>query len=149
LGTVRHLELLTRFSATPETVFAASLSVERHVASMAATGERAVGGVTTGRLGLGDEVTWRARHLGRWWEMTSRITEYTAPVHFVDEQVAGPFAVWRHAHHFSADGDGTLMRDVVDYAAPFWPLGRLAEAVVLDRYLTRLLRHRNEHLAST
>ncbi len=148
-GLVRHLDLGTTIAAAPEVVFDASLEVATHTASMAASGERAVGGVTAGRLLLGDEVTWAARHLGRSWRMTARITVYNRPWHFVDEQVAGPFAMWRHAHYFEPQNDGTtLMRDVIDFAAPYGLFGRIAEAVVLDRYLTRIITARNQHLAT-
>jgi ligand-binding SRPBCC domain-containing protein len=80
--------------------------------------------------------------------MTSRITAYTMPSHFVDEQVSGPFAVWRHAHHFDPDGrGGTVMRDIIDFRAPYGVLGRLAEMIVLDRYMTKLMIRRNRYLA--
>ncbi|MGH8791082.1 MAG: SRPBCC family protein [Stackebrandtia sp.] len=146
---MQRLELVKDIAAPPERVFAISLDVGVHAASMAASGERVVGGVTAGQLLLGDEVTWRARHLGRSWQMTSRIAAYAPPDFFVDEQVSGPFAVWRHAHYFepAADG-GTVMRDVVDFAAPCGLLGRLAEALVLNRYMTRLIRIRNRSLAA-
>jgi ligand-binding SRPBCC domain-containing protein len=79
--------------------------------------------------------------------MTSLITAFDPPGHFVDEQVAGPFRYWRHDHHFEPDGDGgTAMRDVVDFAAPLGPLGRMAELLVLDRYMPELIRLRNAHL---
>ena len=38
------------------------------------------------------------------------------------------------------------MRDVVEFAAPLGLLGRLAERLVLDRYVPWLIRMRNEHL---
>ncbi|MEU4573907.1 hypothetical protein [Nonomuraea sp. NPDC023979] len=56
----------TRVLAPPRRVFDVSLSVELHTASMARSGERAVGGVTSGQLAAGDRVTWQARHWGRW-----------------------------------------------------------------------------------
>ncbi len=146
---MRHFELVTHINAPREWVFGNALDVDVHAGSMAASGERAVGGVTTGRLGPGDEVRWRARHFGIWWRMTSRITAYQPPEFFVDEQVAGPFAVWRHAHYFEPDGNGgTIMRDVVDFAAPYGLVGRLAEMLLLGRYMPRLIAIRNQHLAT-
>jgi ligand-binding SRPBCC domain-containing protein len=146
---MRHLEIVTVIAASAELVFDTSLAVDAHTASMAASGERAVGGVTTGRLRLGDEVTWQARHLGRSWRMTSRITAHRRPTYFVDEQTSGPFAEWRHAHHFEPQTAGaTLMRDVIDFAAPYGPLGRLTEILLLDRYMTKLIVTRNRYLAT-
>ena len=38
-------------------------------------------------------------------------------------------ALWHHTHEFEPDGaGGTLMRDTVRYALPFWPLGEVAHA---------------------
>jgi ligand-binding SRPBCC domain-containing protein len=140
-------EVVTGIAAPPQRVFELSLEVEVHTASMAGSGERAIGGVTAGRMQLGDTVTWQARHFGLRWRMTSRISACDPPGFFVDEQVAGPFARWRHAHHFEPDGNGgTVMRDLVDFAAPLGPLGTVAERTVLDRYMPRLIRLRNDHL---
>jgi ligand-binding SRPBCC domain-containing protein len=110
---------------------------------MADSGERVVGGVTSGRMTLGDTVTWQARHLGVRRRMTSLISAYEPPGYFVDEQVAGPFKRWHHAHHFEPDGaGGTVMRDIVDFAAPLGPLGFVAELLVLNRYMVRRIRIR-------
>jgi ligand-binding SRPBCC domain-containing protein len=142
-----RFEVITEIDAPPQRVFDLSLDVGVHTASMAASGERIVGGVASGLMGLGDTVTWHARHFGVRWRMTSRIAALDPPHHFVDEQVTGPFRRWHHAHHFEPDGrGGTRMRDVVEFAAPLGPLGRLAERLVLDRYMAQLIRQRNEHL---
>lgn len=95
---------------------------------------------------LGDTVTWRARHFGLPFRMTSAITAWEPPHRFVDEQVLGPFARWWHEHVFEPIPGGTRMVDVAEFAAPFGPVGRLAERLVLERYLTRLLTERNAWL---
>jgi ligand-binding SRPBCC domain-containing protein len=131
-----------------EAAFDASLDIDLHMASMAASGERAVGGVTSGRIGLGESVTWRARHFGVPWRMTSTITAFQRPVRFVDEQARGPFKRWHHEHLFvERDGD-TLMTDVVDFTAPVGVLGRFVSAIVLRPYLRRLIARRNATLAA-
>jgi hypothetical protein len=73
-----------------ERCFELSLSVDAHRESMARSGERAVAGVTSGVMRQGDTVTWRARHFGLPFHLTSRISEYSEPTRFVDEQVKGP-----------------------------------------------------------
>ncbi len=113
---------------------------------MAASGERAVAGTTTGTIGLGETVTWRARHFGVVWRMTSAITALEAPHRFVDEQVRGPFARFRHEHRFERSADGTRMVDEITFRAPLGPLGRIAERVALARYLPRLITERNAAL---
>lgn len=88
---MRPIRLETVISAPPAACFDLSLSVDAHTGSMAASGERAVAGVTSGVMKLGDTVTWRARHFGIAFRMTSAITEYQRPARFVDEQQRGPF----------------------------------------------------------
>ena len=75
----RSFVIETRAAVPPESLFAISLDIDQHVASMAHLGERAVGGVTSGTIGLGQTVTWRARRFGFWFAMTSRITALEAP----------------------------------------------------------------------
>ena len=61
----------------------------------------------------------------------TRIEEWEPGVSFVDQQLSGPYALWHHTHSFEREGDGgTLMRDVVRWALPYWPLGELALPVV-------------------
>jgi ligand-binding SRPBCC domain-containing protein len=144
--TVRF-EVTTPIAATAEVVFDLSLDIDAHLGSMAASGEQAIGGVTSGPIGLGEEVTWRARHLGIWWTMTSRVTELDRPRRFVDEQVRGPFARFHHEHRFVAgDGAHTEMTDVVTFTAPAGPIGVAAEALVLRRLLTALIEERGRYL---
>ncbi len=139
-----RFELVTRSAHSVERLFAVSLSIDEHLASMAHTGERAVAGVTSGGIGLGETVTWRARHVGIPFTMTVRITELEEPSRFVDEQVSGPFRLFRHEHRFERDGAGSVMTDALTIASPV--LGVLAERVVLVPYLRRLILRRNAHL---
>jgi len=69
--------------------------------SMATSGERAIDGVTTGIIGLGETVTWRARHFGITWTMTTTISELDRPNRFVDRQRRGPFEEFIHEHTFA------------------------------------------------
>lgn len=141
-----RIVLTTLVPASARACFDLSLSVDAHTESMTRSGERVVGGVASGVMGPGDSVTWRARHFGLPFTMTSRITEHDAPRRFVDEQVRGPFQRWWHEHTFE-EGDGaTTMTDTVEFASPLGPLGRSVDAVILTRYLTRLLEARNRWL---
>lgn len=136
------IEIHTPIRAPIERVFDLCRSVDAHAASAAATAERPVGGVTTGLLGLGDQVTWSARHLGWRWRLTSRITEFDRPRHFRDTMVAGVFARFDHDHEFAANGEVTLVRDVFDFTSPCGRLGRIADALLVTRHLQRFLERR-------
>ena len=147
---MRSFRLETAIAAPPTECFDLSLSVDAHTDSMAASGERAIAGVTTGVMNLGDSVTWRARHFGIPFRMTSAITEFERPHRFVDQQQHGPFAQWWHEHTFTAiSADETLMMDIVEFRSPLGLLGTIADRVVLDHYLPRLIRRRNAWLKTT
>lgn len=141
--------LTTELRTTPERAFDLGLDVDRHTGSMASSRERIVGGVRHGRLALGDEVTFAARHFGMPWRMTSRIVAYERPSHFADEQVRGPFRSWRHEHHYAWDErrQVTVARDVIAFEAPFGVLGRLVVRVFLERYMQKIVTGRNTYLA--
>jgi ligand-binding SRPBCC domain-containing protein len=140
------IDLTTDIDAPIERVFDLARDIDLHARSMAYTGERAVAGRTKGLIGPGDTVTWRARHFGRWWSLTSRITVVEAPVWFEDAQEQGPFASFRHEHRFESVGQGTRMRDHWEHRPPFGPLGWLADRLVLARYMRSLLVTRNDAL---
>ena len=140
-----HLELVTLIDAAPERCFDLSLDVDLHTQSTGAR-EEVVGGVRSGQMVLGDDVTWKAWHFGIPFRMTSAITEYERPERFVDEQVRGPFGSWCHEHRFDPRAAGTRMVDVVDYRSPLGPIGALVDRVRLERYMGDLLARRNEFL---
>ena len=137
------IELSIEIHAPVERVFDLSRSVDLHMASTARTGERAIAGVTSGLMALGQEVTWRARHFGIWQQLTSRITEFERPFHFRDSLVRGIFRRFEHDHFFTSTGGVTVMRDVFDYQSPLGFLGRIADRLFVIRYLTNLLATRN------
>lgn len=61
-------------------------------------------------------------------EWTSRIREREegeGSAYFRDTMDEGPFDRWIHSHHFYADGDGTRIRDHVEYRLPGGELGAL------------------------
>ena len=82
----------------------------------------------------------------RW---VARIAEHQPPdargaAVFVDEQVSGPFAAWRHEHRFQSDpAGGTRMLDRVTYRVPLGPLGRLANAMFVRRQLDEMFAYRH------
>jgi ligand-binding SRPBCC domain-containing protein len=61
----------------------------------------------------------------------TRIEDWEPGARFTDAQLAGPYRLWHHTHEFAPDGEGgTVMRDTVRYALPFWPLGEAAHPLV-------------------
>jgi ligand-binding SRPBCC domain-containing protein len=140
------IELTTIIAAPPERVFDLARSIDLHKRGAAASGERAVAGVTSGLIGLGQEVTWRAKHFGVWQSLTSRITLFEPPARFRDSMVRGAFRRFDHDHFFAPCPEGTRMGDVFDYTSPLGILGRAADALFLERYLRSFLAERNRVL---
>src|ERR1700730_3068002 len=146
------IELTTLISAPVERVFDLARSIDLHMASTSHTGERAVAGVTSGLLGRGEQVTWRAKHFGIWHHLTSRITEYDRPLHFRDSMARGSFRRLDHDHYFeAADCSGTraLMRVVFDFTSPLGLFGVVADRLLLIRHFRALLIRRNQAIKET
>lgn len=140
---------LTTFIAAPaELVFNLSRSVDLHKKSMAKTGEQAVAGTTSGLISLDETVTWKARHFYKNRFLKVKITEYKAPFSFTDEMVEGDFKRMQHQHFFRQIDNGSLMIDIFDFEAPYGMLGKLAERLLLTRYLKNLLETRNAAIKS-
>ena len=139
------IELRTSIQAPVERCFDLARSIEVHRLGTEKTGEQAVGGITSGLIGQGEFVRWRARHFGVRQHLASRITAMERPRYFQDTMIEGAFRSMRHDHYFSVSDDGgTEMRDRFCFSAPLPVLGWLAERLVLERYMTKLLRERNE-----
>lgn len=140
------IRLETIIRASQHRVFDLSRSVDLHQISTKQTNEKAVAGVTTGLINLGESVTWRARHFGIYQYLTSKITAFEAPYYFVDEQEKGIFKHFRHEHWFKAMDQQILMVDVFDYTAPLGWLGKIADGLFLEAYMRRFLLQRNDIL---
>ena len=82
------LEIRTRIRGPAWRCFDLARSVDLHLATAHRTGQRAVDGVTSGLPTAGDVVTWRARHLGWWHELTVRITAFDPKTSFRPRQEA-------------------------------------------------------------
>lgn len=136
------IELVTAIHASVERCFDLARDIDLHIQSTAGTDERAVGGIQTGLINLGEEVIWEATHFGIRQRLTSRITQFDRPWHFRDSQVRGAFRRFDHDHYFRVESGTTFMRDVFDYESPLGLLGRLADVCVLKLYMSSLLRKR-------
>ena len=138
------IRLLTRIAAPIETVFDLSRSIDLHIASTAHTHEKAIAGRTSGMINLGEDVTWEATHFGVRQRLTVKITLYERPFYFRDSMVSGAFQRFDHDHNFERDDQHTIMRDIFDYTSPLGFLGQIADRLFLIRYMTKLLRIRNQ-----
>lgn len=86
----------------------------------------------------------------RWFGLPMRwrtlISRYEPPYAFVDEQIKGPYRLWRHLHTFRPVEGGTLVGDRVEYALPFGPLGDFAHSLLVRRQLDAIFDFRRQKL---
>jgi ligand-binding SRPBCC domain-containing protein len=72
------------------------------------------------------------------------ISAWEPPHRFIDEQLKGPYTLWRHEHRFEQQGDSTLVIDHVDYRC-FG--GSLINALVVKPDLQKIFEFRRDELA--
>lgn len=105
--------------------------------------------ISEGRVAMrkGAEIEYTIRWFGvpiRW---KTRITAYEPPFHFVDQQIEGPYTLWRHRHAFRPTETGTIISDHVDYVLPFGILGQLMHQLVVRKQLREIFDFRQRALA--
>ncbi len=76
----------------------------------------------------------------------TEITHIQDKKFFVDEQRFGPYRMWHHEHHFSANDGGVIMVDKVSYKIPFGVLGHLANSIFVRRQLKGIFEYRQKVL---
>jgi ligand-binding SRPBCC domain-containing protein len=76
---------------------------------------------------------WEARHFG-----------YVRGKQFCDEQVQGPFTLWRHTHRIEAiDAHRSLYEDRIDYALPGGPWMQKLMTPIVARLLAIMFARRH------
>jgi len=140
------IELTTVICAPRERVFDLARSIDAHQDTTSGTEERAVAGVTSGLIGMDDEVTWEARHFGVRQRLTVRVTAFDPPRRFQDIMVSGAFKRMVHDHEFAEHPTGTLMRDRFEFESPLGILGKMPDRLFLATYMRRFIARRNEVL---
>lgn len=141
--------LQTEIDAPVEIVFDLARSIDVHMESANKTKEKAIAGVTSGLIGLGETVTWKGRHFGFMIRHKSKITQYYFPKFFADEMEEGLFQSFRHEHYFTEINGKTMMTDNLKYETPYWVFGRLFDQWLLKKHLTDFLLSRNAFLKKT
>jgi ligand-binding SRPBCC domain-containing protein len=137
------INLSTTIDSDLKTVFDLARSIDLHLESSADSKEEAIGGVTSGLIGLGERVRWRAKHFGVWFEMETEITEYREYDLFSDKMVDGPFAYLFHRHTFEERGGAVAMIDYFEFRSPLGFLGKIAD-IFIKPHLIKYLQHRNK-----
>jgi len=96
------------------------------------------------QMAPGTRIDYSIRILGIRLRWTSLITVYDPPNLFLDEQVKGPYALWRHKHVFTPQDNGVLVEDEVTYALPFGLLGEVTNALYVRWALKAIFDYREK-----
>ena len=65
---------------------------------------------------------------------------------FTDQQLTGPYKVWRHTHTFTPHEKGVLMTDVIEYKLPFGWLGQIVEKLIVRNKIKSIFDYRKNVL---
>lgn len=95
----------------------------------------------------GARFDYQVRPLGFAQRWTTLIESYDPPHGFVDVQLKGPYALWRHRHSFVEENGGTRVDDEIEYALPLEPLGLVALPEV-NRRLADIFAYREAAVAA-
>ena len=137
------VEIHTQIQADINLCFDIARNIDIHQDSLKHSNEKVIAGKTSGLIGLGEWVTWEAKHLGIKQKLTSKITEFDRPFYFVDEMVSGAFKSFRHEHIFKKENNATVMIDKFYFESPLGIIGHFVNTIFLKRYITNLLKKRN------
>lgn len=102
---------------------------------------------------VGTLIDYRIRLRGLPVRWRTKITAWEPGRRFVDEQIRGPYSLWRHEHTFeeitNRSGQRVVrMTDAVQYALPLGPLGEIAHALFVRRDLERIFEFRTRKVLS-
>jgi len=140
------IQLETYIEASIERVFDLSRSIDLHKLSTKGTKEEAIAGRTKGLIELNESVTWRAKHLGVYQNLTVQVTQKERPYLFADKMIKGAFLSMEHKHLFEKEGTGTKMTDIFEFTSPLGFLGHLANFLFLKKYMIKFLKDKNTEL---
>ncbi|WP_336959103.1 SRPBCC family protein [Chryseobacterium contaminans] len=136
--------LETLIDADIQTVFDLARNIDLHQQSTSRTHEKAIAGRTSGLIEENETVTWKAKHLGIYQTLTTKITSMEKPNQFTDEMQKGAFKSLHHQHIFKVVNEKTLMIDIFDFESPLGIIGKMFNKIFLKNYLKNFLLERNK-----
>lgn len=77
---------------------------------------------------------------------TTKITDVNEPFYFIDEQIHGPYKIWRHEHLFREVSGGILVTDIVTYEIGKSFFGWMAGKLFVHRKVKEIFRYRHSKL---
>lgn len=139
-----RIYLETLINADIQCVFDWARNIDLHQESTSRTHEKAIAGRTSGFIEENETVTWKAKHLGVYQTLTTKIISMDKPSQFTDEMQKGAFKSLHHQHIFKKVDGKTLMIDIFEFESPLGIVGKLFNTIFLKNYLRNFLLERNK-----
>jgi ligand-binding SRPBCC domain-containing protein len=130
-------------------VFDLARDIDLHQKSTSKTNERAIAGRISGLIEEGESVTWKAKHLGIYQTLTTKIVRMEKPYQFTDVMQKGAFKSMKHQHIFKRQGNCTVMIDIFEFESPLGIMGRIFNRLFLKNYMRNFLLDRNKLIMVT
>lgn len=144
-----RIYLETYINANIQIVFDLARNIDLHQKSTSRTNEKAIAGRTSGLIEENETVTWRAKHLGVYQTLTTKIINMDKPHQFTDEMQKGTFKSLHHQHIFKRIEGKTLMIDIFDFESPLGLIGKAFNRIFLKNYMKKFLLERNKLIKTT
>ena len=92
-------------------------------------------------------IDYQIRWLGVPMKWRTLITDYHPARGFIDEQLRGPYKLWRHHHDFQEANGVSVISDRVEYELPWGILGPVAHVLAVGRQLRGIFAYRQRAIA--
>ena len=77
----------------------------------------------------------------------TEISQIKEGSYFIDNQISGPYKMWRHEHHFKDNHNGTTeIIDKVKYKVPFYIVGKLMHKMFIRKKLFNIFMFRQKQI---
>ncbi len=143
-----NIHLTTFIAAPAERVFDLSRHIAIYKNLFQNRKEKLSSGAGSSLINLNETISILGKIAGKTRLTMLKITGINKPVSFIEEQVKGDLAEFRHQHHFKPVQNGTIVIDILEYGLPKDFIGKIAGKLYLRNYLEELVNKRNEIIRS-
>ncbi|MBX9681393.1 MAG: SRPBCC family protein [Gemmataceae bacterium] len=132
-----------RFSAPPEAIFALLAAVSRRPEwTPSKMHLELVEGAEA--LAISSVCQWKVRRGGISQRIVTTFETVEPPSRIVERQIEGPFPLWRHETQLAADGQTTIVQDVIEFQPPGGMLGFIVTEKRIQADLHEAFGYRDE-----
>jgi ligand-binding SRPBCC domain-containing protein len=141
------IEFNTHIKAPIERCFDLSRSIDFHKVSISPVfKEESVAGCTTGLIGHNQRTLMQSKLWGFQFSTELKIVKFNPPYFLSYEIADSNFHSIIHDYYFYDIGDETAMVNHFYYKLKLGVLGEIANLLILEKYLTRIITQRNDLL---